>query len=62
MNYYNLYREAVEAVRLGVLSIVFVPVAWVKQFRADVDTMRNRMVVPAETKNGITEFRVYLCM
>lgn len=62
MNYYNLYREAVEIVRRGLpLSIVFVPNAWVDQFRAEVDAMPNRMVVPNRIDfiNDLTQFAVH---
>ena len=59
MNYYNLYREAVLAVKSGVLSIVFVPRGWVGQFRMDVDAMRNRIVEPIGDDGELIEFRVY---
>lgn len=59
MNYYNLYREAVLAVKYGVMSIVFVPKGWVEPFRMNVDAMRNRIVEPISDDGKLVEFRVH---
>lgn len=59
MNYYNLYREAVLAVKGGVMSIVFVPKGWVEPFRMNVDAMRNRIVEPIGDDGELVEFRVH---
>lgn len=59
MNHYNLYREAVLAVKAGVMSIVFVPKAWVEPFRMNVDAMRNRIVEPISDDGELVEFRVH---
>ena len=59
MNYYNLYLEAVLAVKCGAMSVVFVPKGWVEQFRMNVDAMRNRIVEPIGDDGELIEFRVY---
>lgn len=60
MNYQNLYREAVEAVRLGLLSIVYVPCDMLDEFRNIVSTMRGRELKLREIdfRDNTAEFRV----
>lgn len=59
MNCYNLYREAVLAVKCGAMSVVFVPKGWVEPFRKNVDAMHNRIVEPISDNGELVEFRVY---
>lgn len=60
MNYSNLYFEAIEAVRRGVMSIVFVPNGMEHDFKCAVRAMHTRDVkmIGIDFTNGLTEFQV----